>query len=87
MMPALGSSRPTRMRKSVVLPIPLEPTIAIRAPRGMLSEIPEKISSGPKDFARSEAVIIDIILYQFVKSGVRVLPVKIEWMSVSSSFH
>ena len=48
------------MRSKVVLPIPFGPTMAIRAPRGMLSEIPENMSSGPKDFARLEAVNIDI---------------------------
>ena len=52
MAPADGSSSPTRMRSRVVFPIPFGPTMAIRAPCGMLSEIPLKISIRPVGFGQ-----------------------------------
>src|SRR4030042_5624216 len=59
-LPEDGASSPTRMRSSLVLPIPLGPMSASRAPRATEKETSRKISSAPKDLERDAAVIRDI---------------------------
>src|SRR6185503_21358549 len=61
MLPLEGSSCPMRIRNKVVLPMPLGPTSASRAPLATEKETPEKISSAPKDLEREETVIRDIV--------------------------
>lgn len=61
-VPDEGSSSPIRMRRSVVLPMPLGPTSASRAPFATEKETLAKRSSAPKDFEREFAVMRDIIV-------------------------
>ena len=65
-LPAVGSSNPTRMRSKEVFPTPFGPTMAMRAPRGMLRVAFQKISSGPNDLATSFAVISDMLVSRVV---------------------
>ncbi len=60
-VPAEGSSSPIRMRKRVVLPMPLGPTMASRAPFATENVTPENKSSAPKDLEREETVIRDMV--------------------------
>src|SRR6266508_5236870 len=60
-VPEEGSSSPMRIRKSVVLPMPLGPTSASRAPFAIEKDTLAKRSSAPKDFEREFAVMRDII--------------------------
>src|SRR5512134_257862 len=60
-VPEEGSSCPIRMRRRVVLPMPLGPTSASRAPFATEKEILAKISSAPKDFEREFAVMRDMV--------------------------
>src|SRR5512134_2401167 len=48
------------MRSRVVLPMPLGPTRARRAPLATENETSRKISSAPNDLEREEAVISDM---------------------------
>src|SRR5687768_16980640 len=59
-VPKEGSSCPMRMRRSVVLPIPLGPTSARRAPFATEKDTLAKRSSAPKDLEREFAIIRDI---------------------------
>ncbi len=59
-VPEVGSSTPTRIRMSEVLPIPLGPTMAMRAPLTTEKDTPLKISVGPYDFASEFTVISDM---------------------------
>src|SRR5512143_1812324 len=61
-VPPDGSSCPIRMRRRVVLPMPLGPTSAKRAPLATENVTPEKRSSAPKDLERELTVISDIFL-------------------------
>src|SRR5258707_15227744 len=61
-VPPDGSSCPMRMRKRVVLPMPLGPTSASRAPLATVNETPAKRSSAPKDLEREETVMSDIFM-------------------------
>src|SRR5262245_34208096 len=63
-VPDEGSSCPIRMRHKVVLPIPLGPTSASRAPFATEKVTPEKRSSAPKDLERELTVISDIVKSQ-----------------------
>src|SRR5215207_3575678 len=60
-VPDEGSSCPIRMRNRVVLPIPLGPTSASRAPFATVNETPANRSSAPKDLEREFTVISDIV--------------------------
>src|SRR5258708_16755563 len=52
--PASGASSPESRLKSVVLPEPFGPTIACRAPRGSVREMPRATSRAPNDlYSRS----------------------------------
>src|SRR5215210_2222480 len=62
-VPEEGSSCPMRMRKRVVLPMPLGPTSASRAPFATEKDTLAKRSSAPKDLEREFVVMRDIILY------------------------
>src|SRR6185436_1846545 len=59
-VPELGGSSAPRMYSSVLLPLPDGPVIAIASPRDSVSEMPVKISSGPRgvgyDFLMSLAM-------------------------------
>ena len=50
---------------SVVLPIPLGPTMAMRAPLETVKDTPLKISVGPYDFA-SELTVMSDMIFQFL---------------------
>ena len=60
-VPDEGSSSPMRIRNRVVLPIPLGPTSASRAPFATENVTLEKMSSAPKDLERELTVISDIV--------------------------
>src|SRR5215510_8433266 len=64
-VPDDGSSSPIRMRNKVVLPMPLGPTNASRAPLATENETPENKSSAPKDLESELTVISDIIVEVF----------------------
>jgi hypothetical protein len=61
MVPEEGSSSPIKMRRSVVLPIPLGPTSASRAPFATEKDTLAKRSSAPKDLEREFALMRDIL--------------------------
>ena len=68
-VPDDGSSCPMRMRRRVVLPIPLGPTRARRAPFATEKDTLAKRSSAPKDLERELAairVMVQLRNWQFV---------------------
>src|SRR5512133_4059470 len=60
-VPPEGSSCPMMIRRRVVLPMPLGPTSASRAPFATEKVTPAKRSSAPKDLEREFTVIRDIM--------------------------
>ena len=78
-VPLDGSSCPIRMRNRVVLPMPLGPTSASRAPLATVKVIPAKRSSAPKDLEREFTVMSDIVDYvgaqqdDFSSSGLAII--------------
>src|SRR5258708_18917897 len=72
--PASGASSPDSRLKSVVLPEPFGPTIAWRAPRGNVREMPRATSRAPNDLHSPSALNIAPLPRQPRQRAVQPLP-------------